>query len=510
MSIGSEASGNSAMVVAGHPLAVEAGLTILDRGGSATDAVIASAAALCVVLPQAVTLGGDAFGLFYDAADRTVHGLNASGRSPRDARTSALTSGEIEAGVRSVTVPALVRGWELAHARLGRVAWRQLFEPAIGLAERGVPISRVLARALQSKLRFVEADPDLAALLVPEGRPLAAGDTLRQPQMANTLRAVAEDGARAFYEGPIARSLVARLRRDGGLLDDEDFARCTADWTLPLTTPYRGYDAVTAPPNSFGILGLLQLQHIAASGVDLARATEAKRIKLLVEAAEIAFERAAPFIADPAALEASPEQLLVSTEPAPAVGAATRHPAGTAVTMAVDSDGNAAVLVESIFTLFGSGVLDPATGILLNNRMRAFSLDPASPNRLAPSKRPAHTLSPMMLLEDGALRMVLGSPGALGQTVTLVQAITNHLDRGMAMPSAIAAPRWSYDIDRRVILEEALSNEVDAKLKAASIEADRPSGDTPYFGSVKAIAVGADGRLAGFADRRRDGAAGGR
>ncbi len=243
MSIGIQASGKSAMVVAGHPLAVEAGLRMLDQGGSSTDALIASAAVLCVVLPQAVTLGGDAFGLFYDAPRQSVHGLNASGRSPRNADIASLTSDELDRGARASTAPALVRGWEAAHSRFGRIAWPQLFEPAIELAETGAPTSCVLAKALRSKLEFVAADPALAALLIPDGCPLAAGETLRQPALARTLRMIAEGGASAFYDGAIADALVARARRDGGLLDVDDFKRCAAEWVEPLAAAYRGYTA---------------------------------------------------------------------------------------------------------------------------------------------------------------------------------------------------------------------------------------------------------------------------
>lgn len=510
MSFGTEASGRRGMVVAGHPLAVDAGLRMLDMGGSSADALIASAAALCVMIPQAVTLGGEAFGLFYDASQASVLGLNASGRSPQNAAVARLTVEEREAGALASTVPALVRGWEAAHARFGRLEWSKLFEPAIALADKGVPTSRVLARALQSKLQLVTADPGLAALLVPEGHPLAAGDALRQLALAKTLRELAANGASAFYHGPIAESLVARLRRGGGLLDLCDLARCTTDWVEPVALPYRGYKAIAVPPNSFGVLALLQLQRIATNGVDLSRLRDSERIKQLVEAAEHAFSYAAPLISDVAAPAELAGELLDGRAPSPGTARSYHYPAGTAVTMAIDGEGNASVLVESIFTLFGSGVFDPVTGIIFNNRMRAFDDNPTSPNALAPNKRPAHTLSPMMLLQEGRPRILLGTPGALGQTVTLVQIITNYIDRAMAMEDSLAAPRWSYDLDNRVILEAGVSREADAALEAISVEAHRPTGDTPFFGSVKAVTVSSDGRLDGFADPRREGAAGGR
>lgn len=498
------------MVVAGHPLAVDAGLRMLDLGGSSADALIASAAALCVVLPQAVTLGGEAFGLFYDASQASVRGLNASGRSPQNAAVVRLTVEEREAGALASTVPALVRGWEAAHARFGRLEWSQLFKPAIALADKGVPASRVLTKALQDKLQLVAADPGLAALLIPAGRPLVAGEALRQPALAATLRELAAGGASAFYQGATAEALVARLRRDGGLLDLGDLARCTADWVEPIALSYRGYTAITVPPNSFGILALLQLQRIAASGVDFSRLRDAERIKRLVEAAEHAFAHAAPLIADADVPAVLARELLNGWAAPHGADRSSSYPAGTAVTMAIDGDGNASVLVESIFTLFGSGVFDPVTGIILNNRMRAFNEDPTSPNALVPDKRPAHTLSPMMLLQEGRPRIVLATPGALGQTVTLVQTITNYIDRAMAMADAIAEPRWSYDLDNRVILEAGISRKADAALKTVSIEAHRAADATPFFGSVKAVTVSDDGRLDGFADSRREGAAGGR
>lgn len=507
---GSEAHGTRGMVVSGHPLATQAGLRMLDQGGSASDAVIASAAMLCVVLPQAVTIGGDAFGLFYDAAGRSVHALNASGRAPRATELSQLTAPDIEHGARAPTVPALVRGWETAHRRFGRLAWRNLFVPAIEAADRGAPTSRILATALKNNLELVSADAGLSALLMPNGRPLVAGEVFRQPALARSLRAIADDGAAAFYDGAIAESLTARLRRNGGLLDRDDLSACSADWSEPLEIIYRGHTVVVPPPNSFGILGLLQLQHIDANGIDLAACSEAARINLLIEAAEAAFRCGAVCLADPDALGVDPRQLLQNARSVRSAGTVEPQKGGTAVAMAVDADGNAAVIVESIFTLFGSGVLDAATGILLNSRMRGFSLDAASPNALAPGKRPAHTLSPMMVLRDGKLSILLGTPGALGQTVTLVQAVTNAIDRGLSMREAIAAPRWSYDLNRSIILERGLGEEVALALSAASIAVASAPVETPYFGSIKAVTVGPDGQLAGYADPRREGAAGGR
>lgn len=242
-------------VVAGHPLAAEVGRQVLAAGGSATDALIASAAVLCVVLPQAVTLGGDAFGLFYEAAGATVQGLNASGRAPGVIVPDRLQRSDLEDGPLSPTVPALVRGWDVAHRRFGKLAWSELFAGAIAAAEHGVPVSRILASAIAQHADLVAGDAALAALLIPNGRRLLEGDLLLQPHLAESFRATARDGADAFYHGPIAGSLVSRIARGGGLLDIDDFARCSAEWVAPISVDYRGHTVATVPPNSFGLLG---------------------------------------------------------------------------------------------------------------------------------------------------------------------------------------------------------------------------------------------------------------
>lgn len=495
------------MVVAGHPLAAEAGRLMLAQGGSAADATIAAAAVLCVALPHAVTLGGDAFGLFYATAECALHGLNATGRSPRRAAADRLTQDDLASGPRSATVPALLRGWEAAHRRFGRVAWAEVLAPAIAAAERGVPVSRILAGAIAQNVDLVGADTGLKALLAPGGTMLAEGDILQQPRLAESLRTLAVEGADAFYVGPIARSLTKRLESEAGLMALDDLAGCSIDWVAPLAVSYRSHTVVALPPNSFGWLGLLQLQQLDERNLGALEPED--RLAAQIAAAEDAFAAGSPYLADPEALDVAPHEVLAAAaRRIPSSGSARigSAPGGTAVAMAVDRDGNAALIVQSIFTLFGSGVFDAETGILLNNRMRGFSLDPGHPNSVAPGKRPAHTLSPMMLLRDGRLHLVLATPGGAGQTPTLVQVIASHIGDGIDLADAIAQSRWSYDLDRRVIVEPGITDETVAGLAARGLAPYRPLKPTPSFGSVKAIRVEPDGRLYGVSDRRRDGA----
>lgn len=498
------------VVVAGHPLAAEAGREALAAGGSATDALIASAATLCVVLPQAVTLGGDAFGLFYQAADATVHGLNASGRASRALVPDRLQRSDLEHGALSPTVPALVLGWEAAHRRFGKLAWSELFAAAIAAADHGVPVSRILASAIMQHEALIARDAGLAALLIPSGRSLVEGDLLLQPQLAECLRTIARGGAAAFYQGPVARSLATRIARGGGLLNVDDFAGSATDWVAPISVDYRGHMVATVPPNSFGLFGLLQLKELDSH--DHGRELPGARLVAQVAAAERAFVTGAGYLADPDATGitgADLRSLLASPIPNASAARIGSSPGGTAVAMAIDRDGNAALIVQSIFTLFGSGVFDAETGILLNNRMRGFSLDPSHPNVVAAGKRPAHTLSPMMMLRDGRLRLVLATPGGLGQTPTLVQIIDGHIGAGLDLETAIARPRWSYDLDQRVIVEAGLSDDVVSAVAACGVSVYRPTRATPFFGSVKAIQIAPDGTYRGVADRRRDGAVAG-
>ncbi|TWA57389.1 gamma-glutamyltranspeptidase/glutathione hydrolase [Azospirillum baldaniorum] len=499
--------GRSGMVVAGHPLAAMAGWRALDLGGSVADAAVAAAAVLGVALPHATTVGGDLFALVHEAATGRTHVLNASGPAPAAARAERFRDGVPQDGIASLVVPGAVAGLKALHERFGRRSWAEALAPAVAAAEDGVPVSGALAAAIVAYRPLIERDAALAALLLPGGRPLAEGTLLRQPALAATLAAVAADGPAAFYEGRPAHSLGALSAERGGLITAADLAAFRPEWVEPLSAPYLGLEVRTAPPNSYGVALLLQLQRLAADAGPQGGPGSVEHFARLIPVGRDALAAAAPYLADPAFGAPDVRELLARGAAKGASGWPSGVPGGTAVVTVADAAGNGVVLIESIFTPWGSGVHDPATGILFNNRVRGFAADPAHPNVVAPGKRPAHTLSPALALEDGRLRFLLTTPGGPGQTLTLAQVLVNRIEHGLPLAAAVAQPRWSLDLAGRLLVEETVPDAVVTGLAQRGLHADKAGVITPYFGSAELIERLPDGVLAGVPDQRRDAAA---
>ena len=504
--------GTRGMVVSGHSLASLAGLRILERGGSMVDAMIACSAALSVVVPHATSLGGDAFILYHRAKEGRTLGMNASGHAPAGASLGLYADGIPNRGPLAFSVPGMIRGWERMHERYGKLPWAELFADAASLAEAH-PLSRILAGALHLFREDVEGDPGCREIYYPDGTPLAAGEIVRQPALARSVAAIAEGGSAAFYEGGIARSIAAAAQAQGGVTTADDFAGYEPEWVEPLESGYRGLTIRVMPPNSYGVLMLMQLN--ALDGIDPAElgGDEARRLAFLMRAQRAAFAAGREFIADPRTDPAPVDRLLSeettaalraevmrAAEPAPAMA----HPAGgTSCITIADGDGNGISVVQSVFHVFGSAFLDPGSGILMNNRMTGFSIDPGSANALAPGKRPAHTLNPVAVLDAGKLRYLMTTPGGPSQTLSHVQILNNMVDRGMELMAAIEAPRWSINMRGETLLDEAFEDGVADGLADAGFPVQRAAGAS-YFGSAKMIEVAADGVLMGAADTRRE------
>ena len=504
--------GTKSMVVSGHSLASLAGLRVMEQGGSAIDAMIATSAVLCVVLPHATSLGGDAFIIHHDAATGVTEGLNASGPAPAGATPEIFRDGMVKRGPLGASVPGIVRGWEEIHARHGRLPWADLFRPAIDLAENGHPLSRVLASALILFHDDISKDAGCAEIYMPGGVAMKAGDIVRQPALAATLERIARDRSAAYYEGPIAASIGAYSQASGGLLSAADFNGYAPEWVEPLSTVYRGHEVRVMPPNSYGVLMLMQLNALEGISSDELDGADADRLSYLMSAARNSFDEGIPYICDPAVhappidellggqmtgrLQALVRDAVPGTRQAPGVG-------GTSCIALADGDGNAVTVVQSVFHVFGAAFLDPGTGILLNNRMTGFVTDPAHRNVVAPGKRPAHTLNPVMVFKDGRVRYLLSTPGGAAQTISNVQVLTNMVDRGMELSAAIEAPRWSIGGTGDGLLDEAFPSAVDEALAAAGHKVSRAPGAS-YFGSAKCIEVLPNGVLCGAADARRE------
>ena len=501
--------GRRAMVVSGHAAATLAGIGALKDGGNLVDAMVAASAALAVVVGQATSIGGDCFLLFHEAATGTTFALNASGVAPALATPARFPDGMKTRGPLAPVVPGLVRAWEVMHRRFGRLKWESLFDPAIELAQAH-PVSKVLAERLPENSAALANDRGCAALYLPQGRPLRIGDMLRQPALAASLRAIARHGADEFYTGELAQRIARGQEARGGLIRAGDLAAYAPLWVEPIATDYRGHRVEVVPPNSYGVLLLMQLNGLM--GLDGAALTQslAQRLAYQISAMQAAFEGVA-MIADPRALPDAVDKLLSHETTAAmqsavlgnAAGRKVAERGGTACLLLADAEGNAVSLVQSVFNVFGSMVLDPDTGILFNNRMQGFTHREGRPNSVGPGRRPAHTLCPVLVRRDGRLRYALATPGGLSQTLTNVQVLSYLLDEGYDVAAAVEAPRWCNTRDGDVLIDGEFDPAIVAELARLGHRAARAE-DAYFYGSAKAIELLDSGTLAGGADYRRE------
>jgi gamma-glutamyltranspeptidase/glutathione hydrolase len=517
------------MVSAGHPLASQSALRVLYEGGNAVDAVLAATAVLGVVRPFASTIGGDLFALVRDAASGEISALSASGPAPR-----AATIGWYRAqghrtipntGLLSIETPGLVDGFVMLQERYATRSLADLLAPAIDYAAEGFPVYPGLAQASAQGARLLAERADTAAIFLPDDRPLRVGQILKQPALAESLRAIAAQGQRAYYGGPIGEAIGRYCLREGGLLAPDDFQTPPGEWRTPIEGEYRGYTIYETPPVSQGFVLLQELAIVA--GYDLAALgpSSADTIHLMVEAKKLAFAERLAHLGDaPLALAellspARAAELRARIDPQlasdPRVAAYDRHPRGSDTTVAcvVDQRGNAAVVIQSVNSPWGSGVFVPDVGVLLNNRLQNFFLDEGHPNALAPGRRTAHTLNAFVLERGGELVLVGGTPGADDQVQTSFQLLVGMLDYGLNPQQAADAPKWSHRpgtlpgnyADAYVLaIDNRVGEAVLADLEARGHRLERAPEHS--FGAHKLIARDpATGVLMGAASPGRDG-----
>ncbi len=448
------------MVATSQPLAAQAGLRMLLRGGNAADAAVAAAAVLSVVEPMMTGIGGDVFALVYDGRSHVVHALNGSGRAPAASSILAFEERGLQqipsTGILSVTVPGAVDAWATLLAEHGAMPLREVLAPAIAYAEEGFPVSEIIARAWHIEAPHLREYPETARTYLVEGeRAPRPGEVFRQPGLAHSLRLIAEDGRDAFYRGPLAAAIVRTSEHYDGLLSLKDFAAHRSTWDTPISTTYRGYTVYECPPNGQGLTALLALNIL--SGYDLAALAPGspEALHLMIEALRLAFADAGTYIADPAMTDVPVDALLsdaytsrrrelIRPDRALETTAPVSEPGGsdTVYLTAVDEAGNAVSLIYSIAAHFGARVVAGDTGICLQNRGIGFRLDPSHRNALAPGKRPFHTIMPCMVLKDGLLWSSFGLVGGLMQPQGHVQMLANMLDWGMNPQEALDAPRF--------------------------------------------------------------------
>jgi gamma-glutamyltranspeptidase len=427
-----------------HSLSTEAGVEVFRAGGNAIDAALAAATSLTVTLPDNCALGGDLIALVRQPSGEVL-AVNASGPAARGIDVDRLRRQHGDEmpifGVETVTVPGLLAGWEVLWSLGAQCSWSRLFEAAIEQARDGVPAARSTVSELARAADRVSGDPGMREVFFAAGKPLEYGERLHQPQLASTLELLAMEGVRAFYDGPIGVSWLEAVRAAGSSLRAEDLSSYGAEVTDPLRATHEGEEILTAPPNSQGV-GLLMTLRMLSELDDLLDPLSASASTLARIFAAVA-EARTRYLADPSYSDVPVAELASATLPATPGASRQAHGRGdTVAIVTADGEGRAVSLIQSLFEAFGVGILDPRTGIISHNRGAFFSLDPTSPNVLAPGKRPAHTLTPVISLEGGDLRSVLGTMGGLAQTQVLTHVLL-HLRRGMSPSDALTAPRWT-------------------------------------------------------------------
>jgi gamma-glutamyltranspeptidase len=520
------------MVATPHYLATQAGVRMLLKGGNAVDAAIAANLALTVVYHRWCSVGGDLFALVWNERAKELHALNASGRAPQAMTPAAFAERGLRAvpryGLLAVTVPGAVDGWHELLSKHGKLDWAEVFQPAIEYAEEGFPISTKFSEAIATNTDLLDQFPTTDAIFRPGGRIPQGGERFRQLNLARSLRAIAEGGRDVFYTGEVGRAIAAFTQNNGGLLAEPDLAAHRSNWVAPISADYRGYRVYEFPPNSQGLAALEMLNIM--DGYDLAALGHQtpEYLHVLIEAKKLAFADRDRYISDPDFVDIPLERLLSKAYAAqqraridPARAAAQVEPGKTGegdtiYLCAVDGEGNAVSLIQSLFFGFGCGVVAGDTGILLQNRGSYFSLDPSHANYLQPGKRTMHTLAPAMAFQNDLPAIVFGTMGGDAQPQIHIQMLSNMLDFGMNPQAAISAPRWRSGFytgeeggaAEIVTAEDRIAPETLVALAAKGHRIEVEAGWSSAMGHAQAIVIDrAQGALAGGADPRADGLA---
>jgi gamma-glutamyltranspeptidase / glutathione hydrolase len=515
------------VVAAPHYLAAQAGLDLLRAGGNAVDAAIAANATLQVVYPQLCGLGGDLFAIVWDAASRRLYGLNASGRAPAAAtieRYRELGHEEMPPfGLHTVTVPGCPDGWRHLSERFGRAGLDRSLAPAIAYAEDGFPVGPGLHASLVRMDTMPFIHRSFRDHFMPGGQIPAAGSIFRRPELAASLRRLAERGTDDYYRGELAGRIADFFASNGGLIAGDDLAAHTSEWVEPLSVRFGDLDVYELPPNTQGVTALQMLGMVN----DLAlgdNPLSPETVHLEVEAKKLAFADRNAYLTDLAHMRMDPAALIAPDYLASRAALISRDRAGTSVApggttgdtiylCAADGEGNAISLIQSNYRGFGSGYVVDGTGIALQNRGAYFSLDPESANALAPGKRTLHTLIPSMALRGGKPAVVFGAMGGDGQPQTHVQVYAALARYGYNIQAAIELPRWldgqaAMGTPERVWLEARYPEETAEALRRLGHTVERLGRWDSQVGHANGIVIDqASGVLHGGSDPRSEGAA---
>lgn len=509
------------MVATSHPLAALEALEILRAGGNAMDAAVAASVLLGVVEPMSTGIGGDVFCLYAPAGTGVPLAYNGSGRAPAATDAARLREaglGEVPPHTpHAVTVPGAVEGCCRLLADHGRLGPDAVLEPAIRYAEAGYVVAPVVGAAWRDATALLAADPGARELFLPGGAAPAPGARHRQPQLAETLRRIAREGAAGFYEGAVAEDMVERLRAAGGVHRMEDFAQARGNYVKPISTTLGDCTVHECPPNGQGVVALQMLNILAGYDLTSMSILGADQLHLTLEAGRLAFRDRGLYLADPERAEVPVEQLLSAAyaaglralidparamaEPLPTVPGG---PHDTIYVAVVDRDRNAASLISSLYHGFGSGIFAPRSGVMLHCRGAGFTLQEGHRNCIAPGKRPMHTIIPGMLTRGGQVVMPFGVMGADYQPWGHVHLLHNMLLHGMEPQEALDVPRFTH-ADGGVHLEEGIPESVAQELEHRGHQVVR--GADPLGGGQAIWIDSGRGTLAGGTEPRKDGIA---
>ena len=511
------------MVCTSQPLASQAGLTILQQGGNAIDAAIATAICQTIVEPTNNGLGSDCFALVWTGGK--LHGLNGSGYAPQRLTPEAVAaSGATEKmplrGWEAVTVPGAPSAWAELHKRFGRLPFAKLFEPAIYYAEQGYPVSPIVARFWQEGIDALtpyKNNPAIApwfATFDVHGNGVApqTGEMVKLPDHAKTLRILADSYCESYYRGELAQKLVEFSDKTGGYLSLEDLADYRAEWVEPVHINYHGYDVWEMPPNGHGITALMALNIL--KDMEIGAKDTGDTFHKQIEAMKLAFADGMHYIADPRYMQTRVEELLSDAYAAQRralIGETALEPThgkpfcgGTVYLCTADGEGNMVSFIQSNYKDFGSGIVLPGYGINLNDRGAGFSLDPELDDYLAPRKKPYHTIIPGFLTHEGEAVGPFGVMGAYMQPQGHVQVIMNTVDWLLNPQSALDAPRWQWIAGKEIWLESSVAPEIVEDLRRRGHEV-RVLEDDTTFGRGEIIWRDSNGVLAGATEPRADG-----
>jgi gamma-glutamyltranspeptidase/glutathione hydrolase len=446
------------IVATSHVQASVAGAQVLARGGNAVDAAIAANATLGVTEPMMNGIGGDLFAIYWDAKTGKLYGLNSSGWAPQGLTPAYLRAKGFTAmppaGIDSVTVPGAVAGWSTLHQRFGKLAFAELFRSAIFYAESGYPVPELVHGFWEGEDQPLAKDSESARVYLPGGKAPEVGQVFRNPDLAKALRLIAEQGANAYYKGEIAKAILATEKELGGVMNAADLADFQPEWVDPVSTTYRGWTVYELPPNGQGMAALMMLNLMETQPADPKSPLTTAELHVRIEAMKLAYADLYRYNADPRFAKVPVKGLLSKDYARTRAGQIDAQKANcnplpgdppasdTTYLSVVDREGNIVSLIQSNYSAFGSGITVRGMGFALQNRGALFSLDPASPNVLAPRKRPFHTIIPAFM-EKGDQHIGFGIMGGPNQPLAHAQFVSNVVDYGMNVQQALEAPRFT-------------------------------------------------------------------